>query len=279
MPTLFLVGTPIGNLEDISLRALRVLREVSLIAAEDTRMTGRLLRHYEIATPMVSYHEFSRQGRIDELIERAKTEAIALVSDAGMPGLSDPGYRLVNAAIEAGCEVSPVPGPSAAVAALISSGLPSDRYLFLGFLPRQQAARRAALQTVVQLPYTLVLYEAPHRLLNLLADIVSTLGDRELCVARELTKMYEETWRGTASQAIHHFRQGQIRGEITVVITGASRDVMKWTEAEVLAELEGQLADGVSRKKAVASLVEQSGWNRRQVYRLALQLKKDKSQG
>lgn len=279
MPTLFLVGTPIGNLEDISLRALRVLREVSLIAAEDTRMTGRLLRHYEIATPMVSYHEFSRQGRIDELIERAKTEAIALVSDAGMPGLSDPGYRLVNAAIEAGCEVSPVPGPSAAVAALISSGLPSDRYLFLGFLPRQQAARRAALQTVVQLPYTLVLYEAPHRLLNLLADIVSTLGDRELCVARELTKMYEETWRGTASQAIHHFRQGQIRGEITVVITGASRDVMKWTEAEVLAELKGQLADGVSRKKAVASLVEQSGWNRRQVYRLALQLKKDKSQG
>lgn len=279
MPTLFLVGTPIGNLEDISLRALRVLREVSLIAAEDTRMTGRLLRHYEIATPMVSYHEFSRQGRIDELIERAKTEAIALVSDAGMPGLSDPGYRLVNAAIEAGCEVSPVPGPSAAVAALISSGLPSDKYLFLGFLPRQQAARRAALQTVVQLPYTLVLYEAPHRLLNLLADIVSTLGDRELCVARELTKMYEETWRGTASQAIHHFRQGQIRGEITVVITGASRDVMKWTEAEVLAELKGQLADGVSRKKAVASLVEQSGWNRRQVYRLALQLKKDKSQG
>ncbi|UCG23963.1 MAG: 16S rRNA (cytidine(1402)-2'-O)-methyltransferase [Chloroflexota bacterium] len=278
MPTLFLVGTPIGNLEDISLRALRVLREATLVAAEDTRVTGRLLRHYKIATPMVSYHEFSRQGRIDELIERAKAGDVALVSDAGMPGLSDPGYRLVKAAIEAGYQVSPIPGPSAAVAALVSSGLPTEKYLFLGFLPRQQSARRAALQSVAQLPYTLVIYEAPHRLLNLLADIVSTLGDRELCIARELTKLYEETWRGAASQAIRHFRQGQIRGEITVVITGAGRDEVKWAETEVLAELEKQLAEGASNKQAVSSLVEQSGWNRRDVYRLALQIRKDHSQ-
>jgi 16S rRNA (cytidine1402-2'-O)-methyltransferase len=279
MPTLFLVGTPIGNLEDISLRALRLLREVSLVAAEDTRVTGRLLRHYEIATPMVSYHEFSQQGRIRELIERAKTGDLALVSDAGMPGLSDPVYRLVKAAIEEGYQVSPIPGPSAAVAALISSGLPTDTYLFLGFLPRQQAARRAALQTVAQLPYTLVLYEAPHRLLNLLADIVSTLGDRDLCVARELTKLYEETWRGAASQAIHYFRSGQIRGEITVVVAGAEKDSVKWSETEVLAELERQLGEGMSNKQAVASLVKQSGWNRRDVYRLALQLDLDVDQG
>ena len=278
MPTLFLVGTPIGNLEDISLRALRLLREVHLVAAEDTRVTGRLLRHHEIATPMVSYHDFSGQGRIEELIERAKAGDIALVSDAGMPGLSDPGYRLVKAAIKAGYQVTPIPGPSAAVTALVSSGLPTDKYLFLGFLPRQQKARRIALQTVAELPYTLVLYEGPHRLLNLLADIVSTLGDRDLCIARELTKLYEEIWRGAASQAIHHFRQGQIRGEITLVIAGAARDEVKWSETEVLAELERRLVEGLSSKKAVASLVEQSGWNRRDVYRLALQLKRDAGQ-
>ena len=279
MPTLFLVGTPIGNLEDISLRALRLLREVHLVAAEDTRVTGRLLRHYDIATPMASYHDFSRQGRIEELIERAKAGDIALVSDAGMPGLSDPGYRLVRAAIKAGYQVTPIPGPSAAVAALVSSGLPTDKFLYLGFLPRQQKARRAALQTVVELPYTLVLYEAPHRLLNLLSDIVSTLGDRDLCIARELTKLHEEIWRGTASQAIHHFGQGQIRGEVTVVLAGAAKDEVKWSETEVLTELERQLVAGVSGKKAVASLVEQSGWNRRDVYRMALQLKRNAGQG
>ena len=279
MPTLYLVGTPIGNLEDISLRALRLLAEVSLIAAEDTRVTGRLLRHHDISTPMVSFHEYSSPERIDTLIEKMQAADVALVSDAGMPGLSDPGYRLVRAAVKAGFQIVPIPGPSAVIAALVTSGLPTDRYLFLGFLPRQQKARRAALQTVAQLPYTLVFYEAPHRLLNLLTDIASTLGDRDLCVARELTKLYEEAWRGTANQAVDHYRQGQIRGEITLVVSGASGDQINWTEAEVRDELRRQLADGVTHKTAVTSLVDLSGWKKREVYRLALQLKENENQG
>lgn len=272
MPVLYLIGTPIGNLEDISLRALRLLKEVNLIAAEDTRVTGRLLRHFDISTPLVSFHEFSGHKHVDKLIAKLAAGDVALVSDAGMPGLSDPGYRLVKAAIDAGYRIIPVPGPSAVIAALVSSGLPADRYLFLGFLPRQQKARRAALQTVANLPFTLVFYEAPHRLLNLLQDIISTLGDRDLCVARELTKMFEETWRGSASEAIGHFRQGQIRGEITLVVSGASADQTIWGEAEVLAELKNQLASGATKKTAVAKVVELSGWHKRDVYRLTLQL-------
>ena len=278
MPTLYLVGTPIGNLEDISLRALRLLDEVSLIAAEDTRVTGRLLRHYDISTPMVSFHEYSSPERIDSLIEKIQAVDVALVSDAGMPGLCDPGFRLVRAAVKAGLQIVPIPGPSAVIAALVSSGLPTDRYLFLGFLPRQQKGRRGALQEVAHLPYTLVFYEAPHRLLNLLTDITQTLGDRDLCVARELTKLYEETFRGPASLAIAHYRQSQIRGEITVVVSGASGDQMKWTEAEVRDELRRQLAGGVTHKAAVTSLVDLSGWQKREVYRLALLLKEDQNQ-
>lgn len=279
MPTLYLVGTPIGNLEDISLRALRLLSEVSLIAAEDTRVTGRLLNHYDISTPMVSFHEYSSPERIDSLIKKIQSGDVALVSDAGMPGLSDPGYRLVRAAVKAGLQVTPVPGPSAVIAALVSSGLPTDRYLFLGFLPRQKKRRRAALQEVAHLPYTLVCYEAPHRLINLLADIAAVLGDREICVGRELTKLYEEIFRGTANQAIAHYRRDQVRGEITLVISGASDDETKWDEAGVLDELRKQLSSGATNKAAVTSVVGLSGWKKRDVYRLALSLAEDESQG
>jgi 16S rRNA (cytidine1402-2'-O)-methyltransferase len=268
MPTLYLVSTPIGNLEDMSLRALRLLREVSLIAAEDTRTTGRLLKHYHIETPLTSFHDYSTPQKIAGLVERLATADVALVTDAGTPGLSDPGYELVRAAVAAGVTISPIPGPSAAIAALVSSGLPTDRFLFLGFLPRQPKARREALAAVASLPYTLVLYESPHRVLDLLADVVAVLGDRPVAIGRELTKLYEEIWRGPASEAIDHFSQGPIRGEFTLVIGGYEETVQEWDEAAVRAALAEQLAQGVSRKEAAARVAAQSGWRKREVYGL-----------
>lgn len=270
MFTLYLVGTPIGNLEDITLRALRVLREVSVIAAEDTRTTGRLLKHYEIETPLVSFHEYSDEGRVAELIQRLAQGDIALVSDAGMPGLSDPGYRLVQAALEAGVTISPVPGPSAVVTALVSSGFPSDSFLFLGFSPRQRKARREALAAVAKQPVTLVFYEAPHRLLAFLEDVIEVLGDRQVAVARELTKLYEEIWRGAATGALDHFAEGEVRGEITVVVAGVDPETLVWDEEDVLRALEEQLARGVRRKEAAAQVAERAGWRARDVYDLSV---------
>jgi 16S rRNA (cytidine1402-2'-O)-methyltransferase len=270
MSTLYLVGTPIGNLEDISLRALRILGEASLIAAEDTRTTGRLLKHYDIQTPMLSYHEYSGPGRMANLLDALGRGAVALVSDAGMPGLSDPGYALVSAAIEAGIRVEPVPGPSAAVAALVSSGLPTDRFLFLGFLPRQKKARRAALTEAASLPFTVVLFEAPHRLLALLEDAEELLGDRKLCVGREMTKLHEEMWRGRISEAREYFGSGKIRGEVTLVIAGSDAEPGKWGEDAVQEALAGEMASGLSRKEAAAAVAERSGWRRRDIYNLSV---------
>ena len=268
--TLYLVGTPIGNLEDITLRGLRVLRQVSLIAAEDTRTTGRLLKHYQIDTPLISFHEYSDEGRVAELMERLALGNVALVSDAGMPGLSDPGYRLVQAALQAGVTVSPIPGPSAVVTALVSSGLPSDSFYFLGFLPRQQKARREALADAARMTTTLVVYEAPHRLLAFLEDVIEVLGDRQVVVARELTKLYEEIWRGPTREARAHFAEHEVRGEITVVIAGASEEELVWDEAAVCRAMEDQLARGVRRKEAAADVAKRSGWRAREVYDLSL---------
>lgn len=270
MPTLYLVGTPIGNLEDITLRALRILSEVSLIAAEDTRTTGRLLRHFDIKTPMASYHDYSSPDRIATLVEKLDTSDVAIVSEAGMPGLSDPGYRLVRAAIEAGISIVPIPGPSAAVSALVASGIAGDRFLFLGFLPRRSNARRDALAEVVELPYTLVLYEAPHRLLNTLDNILAVIGDRQMSIGRELTKMHEEIWRGRASQALDYFSQSRIRGEITLVIEGATTDQNLWDEDQVRAALAAEIGKGLSRKDVVKLVANQSGWRKREVYQLSL---------
>ncbi len=272
MPTLYLVATPIGNLEDISFRALRVLKEVGLIAAEDTRTTGRLLKRYGVETPLVSYHEYSGPDRTALLIEALQQKDVALVSEAGMPGLSDPGYRLVKAAIDAGVRIIPIPGPSAPITALVSSGLPTDAFLFMGFLPRQQKARRLALEEVVNLPYTLVLFEAPHRLLAALADISDILGDRPVSISRELTKLYEETWRGRVSEAIDYFSQETIRGEFTLVIGGAERTEGRWSEQAVRLALIRELASGVSRKTAAARVSSSSGWRKRELYDLALTL-------
>lgn len=270
MPVLYLVGTPIGNLEDISLRALRILKEVEKIAAEDTRVTRRLLARYEIRTPLVSFHEFSGPGRIEELVRTLETGDVALVSDAGMPGLSDPGYALIQAAVTEGISVVPIPGPSAAVTALVISGLPTDNFLYLGFLPRRKEARRKVLTGIARLPYTLVLYEAPHRVLALLADVDDLLGNRRISVGRELTKAYEEVWRGHVREAIDHFKRDTIRGEFTLVIEGA--EDVRWDEAAVQKALEEEQGSGTSRREAVEFVAALSGWRKREVYKLSLSI-------
>jgi 16S rRNA (cytidine1402-2'-O)-methyltransferase len=268
--TLYLVGTPLGNLEDITLRALRVLGEVRLIAAEDTRRAVILLRHYDITTPLVSYFEGNERARLDELLRALEDGDLALVSEAGMPGLSDPGYRLVRAAIAEGHRVVPIPGPSAPIAALVSSGLPADRFLYLGFLPRRGAPRRALLQGVKQAPYTLVAFETPHRLRAALADLEAVLGDRPIALCRELTKRYEEVWRGTLSQAGSHYANERPRGEFTLVIGGAGQDDA-WDEERVRNAVREHLAAGVPLPTAAREIALLSGWERRRVYEMGLQ--------
>jgi 16S rRNA (cytidine1402-2'-O)-methyltransferase len=264
------VGTPIGNLEDISQRALRTLREVSLIAAEDTRVTGYLLKHFDIRTPLTSYHEHNKEEKLAMLLVHLGEQDVALVSDAGMPGLSDPGYELVQAAVEHGVPVVPVPGPSAVITALVVSGLPSDEFTYLGFLPRRRAARRSALERIADETRTLICYETPHRLLAALADIEEILGDRPVAVARELTKLYEDVQRGTPAELIEHFRQSPPKGEITVVIGGARPEEISWSDEAIIGEIERRMADGDSLSAAVRSVAEISGRPRRQVYQLGL---------
>lgn len=268
MGTLFVVGTPIGNLSDITLRALDVLRAVSLIAAEDTRRAGLLLKHFEIDKPILSLFEHNEAARVDRILAELESGDVALISEAGMPGLSDPGYDLIRAAVARGFAVTPIPGPSAAVAALVVSGLPTDAFVFLGFLPRRAADRRRLLESVVREPRTLVAYEAPHRLPESLADIEATLGDRAVAVARELTKRHEEIWRGRASEARLHFAQ-DVLGEITLIIAGAPEGE-RWAEAEVRTALAQTLQAGVQPSAAAREVAQASGWPRREVYQLAL---------
>jgi 16S rRNA (cytidine1402-2'-O)-methyltransferase len=222
--TLYVVGTPIGNLEDITLRAIRVLREVSLIAAEDTRTTRVLMRAHQIDTPLVSFHEFSGPSRVRRLVERLEQEDLALVSDAGMPGLSDPGYPLIRAALAADHAVVSIPGASAILAALVSSGLPMHSFHFLGFLPRKSGQRRRALAAVAEEEATLVAFESPHRLAASLADAAAVLGDRPMAAARELTKKFEEVARGTIGELKARFEQEAPRGEFTLVFGGRTRN-------------------------------------------------------
>ena len=270
MGTLYLVGTPIGNLEDITLRALRVLREAPLIAAEDTRVTGRLLAHYDIETPMTSYHEHNKLDKLDELLAHLQTQDLALVSDAGMPGLSDPGYELVAAAAQAGVKVVPVPGASAVLLALVASGLPTDAFLYLGFLPRKASARRKALEQVATVRQTLVAFEAPHRLAATLADIGEVLGQRPVVVARELTKLYEDLQRGTPAELLEHFAAQPPRGEITLVIGGAIEAAAEpWDDDRVRDALEARMEAGESASTAARAVAKESGRPRRDVYRMA----------
>jgi 16S rRNA (cytidine1402-2'-O)-methyltransferase len=228
MPVLYVVATPIGNLEDISLRALRILREVGLIAAEDTRKTRRLLNAYDIHTPLTSYHEHSNKARLDHLLAHLEREDLALVSEAGMPGLSDPGYDLVVTGIDRGVPVVPVPGPSAVITALVVSGLPTDQFVYLGFLPRRKGQRQRLLSSMCDESRTIVAFEAPHRLREALTDIGEILGDRRIAVCRELTKIHEEIFRGIVSQAREHFAQP--RGEFSLVVEGKTRAWLRLQE-------------------------------------------------
>jgi 16S rRNA (cytidine1402-2'-O)-methyltransferase len=268
--TLFLVATPIGNLDDISVRALRTLREAGLIAAEDTRRTRQLLTHFDINTPLTSYFEHNKLAKLDAILARLEDGNVALVSDAGTPNLSDPGYELVRAALAAGHEVVPIPGPSALLAALVASGLPSDSFLYLGFLPRKPNERRRLLDSVAGEPRTLVAFEAPHRLLEALADVEAALGDRPVAVARELTKLHEEIVRAPASLARRHFEQKEILGEITLVIGGAAGGpASAWPPERVLGELERLVAGGAHKKDAARQVAQLAHWPQREVYRLA----------
>jgi 16S rRNA (cytidine1402-2'-O)-methyltransferase len=272
MGTLYLVATPIGNLEDITARALRVLREVQLIAAEDTRRTGKLLKHFEISTPLSSYFEHNKLSKLENILSKLDEGDVALVSDAGTPALNDPGFELVLAAMEAGHQVSPVPGPSAPIAALVASGLPTDRFLFLGYLGRKSAERKRQLAEVAGLPYTLIFLETPHRLIAALDDLQAQLGNRQISVARELTKLHEEIFRGKISEAEAHFDTQPPKGEITLVIAGAPQEAEHWDLEQVREALKAGLACGESPSSLAREIAAQSGWKRREIYRLATEI-------
>jgi len=265
--TLFLVATPIGNLEDITLRALRVLREVDLIACEDTRHTRKLLDHYGIHKPTLSYHEHNEAERSVELLEKLRQgTSVALVSDAGTPLVSDPGYRLVTKAIEGGMPIDPLPGASAILAALTASGLPTDAFLFGGFLPARQGPRRKLLAKLQEEPATLVFYEAPHRILGALEDIEAVLGARPVVVAREMTKVHQEFLRGTAARLRESLRtRPALKGEITLLVgraAAAAGDDTPLAEA-----VEAAVKTGLGRMEAVKAVARRRGLPKREVYR------------
>ncbi len=263
-----MVPTPIGNLEDITLRGLRVLRESSLIAAEDTRTTRVLLRHYAIMTPLTSYHEHSKLAKLDAILEALAQGDVALVSDAGTPGVSDPGYELIQAVLQHGYRVEPLPGPSALLPALVGSGLPTDAFVFIGFLPRKQQARQTALDLLRTETRTVICYESPNRLVDTLAAIVSRLGERPVCVARELTKIYEEFVRGTVSEVHAHFVDNPPRGEVVLLIGGIPQTETVWDEEKVREALAERLAAGDALSQAAKRIAAVSGWKRRDVYAL-----------
>jgi 16S rRNA (cytidine1402-2'-O)-methyltransferase len=272
--TLYIVGTPIGNLEDITFRAVRILQNVDLIAAEDTRHTGKLLQHLQVKTPQISYHEHNRTSRIPELLEHLHNgKAIALVSDAGMPGISDPGYELVKACVEAGICVVPIPGASAAITALSAAGLPTDRFVFEGFLPAKGQQRRESLEALETESRTLIFYESPHRLRETLQDLAEVWGsDRQIVLARELTKLYEEFWRGSIEDAIAHYQQREPQGEYTVLVAGKPPSQTQLTQEQLKAELQQLISQGISRSQASRQLAKYTSLNRRQVYQLALSI-------
>jgi 16S rRNA (cytidine1402-2'-O)-methyltransferase len=269
MGTLYIVPTPIGNLEDMTLRALRVLREVALIAAEDTRTSRVLLQHYEIPTPLTSYHQHNKLSKLDAIFEALAVSDVALISDAGTPGISDPGYELIREAITRGFRVEPLPGASALITALVGSGLPADEFVYLGFLPKKSKARAEFLAELAPERRTLIVYESPNRLLDTLQAIQDVLGDRAVCVARELTKMYEEFFRGTIRDAIAHYQVNPPRGEIVLVISGAPpEDDAPWDEATVREMLFERLDAGETLSSAAKTVAGLANWNRREVYAL-----------
>ncbi|HIK26940.1 MAG: 16S rRNA (cytidine(1402)-2'-O)-methyltransferase [Oscillatoriaceae bacterium SKW80] len=271
--TLYIVGTPIGNLEDISFRAVRILKQVDAIAAEDTRHTGKLLHHFQIKKPQISYHEHNQLQRIPEILERLHQGAtIALVTDAGMPGISDPGYELVKACVKNGITVVPIPGASAAITALSAAGLPTERFVFEGFLPVKGKERHQRLEMLQSESRTIILYEAPHRLRATLQDLINIFGgERQIVIARELTKLHEEFWRGTIEKALDYYSQREPQGEFTLIISGSPKiETPILSEESIKSELIKLLKQGMSRSDASRKIAEQTSLPRRQIYQLSL---------
>ena len=272
--TLYIVGTPIGNLEDTTFRAIKTLQEVDLIAAEDTRHTSKLLQHFQILTPQLSYHQHNEQSRIPELIEKLNQgKAIALVTDAGMPAISDPGYELVKVCVEANISVVPIPGVTASITALCASGLPTNKFIFIGFLPTKIKLREEQLEKLSNSLETVVLYESPYKLLQTLEDLAKILGgNRKIVLARELTKLHEEFWRGTVGQAIIHYQNNQPKGEFTLVIAGAEPELPVLSEDTIKQELQELFAQGISRSQASRQLSQKINLSRRKIYQIALKI-------
>ncbi len=269
--TLYIIATPIGNLEDITLRGIRILKDTDVIAAEDTRHTQTLLRHFAINTPLTSYHDQNERAKTVQLVARLERgESIALVSDAGTPGISDPGYRLVVEATRVGIRVVPIPGPSALIAALSASGLPTDGFNFRGFLPARKRERRSKLQELRVDRYSIVVYETPHRLKESLDDIREILGERRIVLAREVTKIHEEFLRGRISEVIAEIAHREIRGEVTLIIEGCS-GLHPPSEEALREEIVKLLADGLRVKEVAEVLGEKYGYSKRQIYGLAME--------
>lgn len=268
---LFLVGTPIGNLEDITLRALRTLKEVDLIACEDTRQTQKLLTHYNIGTPTISYHEHNEMTRSAELVKKLEEGAqVALVTDAGMPGISDPGYRLIALAIRHHIAVVPIPGPAAFLAAIVASGLPADSFRFSGFLPARQGPRREMLESIRESPRTQIFYEAPHRIRETLQDVVAALGpDRAVVIAREVTKLHEEFLRGRAEEVLETLKTRELKGEITLLVGKAEAGARPATATPAVRERFEQLVahEKLDEKAALKRVAKELGLSRSQAYR------------
>jgi 16S rRNA (cytidine1402-2'-O)-methyltransferase len=273
---LYIVATPIGNLEDITHRAVRILREVSLIACEDTRQTRKLLDHYGIATPTVSYHEHNEAARAEELVRKIEQGAsVAQVSDAGMPGISDPGYRVIKLAIERGIAVVPIPGPSALTAALVGSGLPTDAFEFRGFLPAKSGQRRTMLESLRSTSHTIVLYETPHRIHEAMEDVVAILGpERPVVIARELTKMHEEFIRGTAAHVRDLLRDREIKGEITLLVGAGPEIAPAASETTLEQRLKEIMRErNIDEKAALKIAAKERGLKKSEAYREFQRLK------
>jgi 16S rRNA (cytidine1402-2'-O)-methyltransferase len=275
---LYIVATPIGNLEDMTLRAIRVLKEADLIAAEDTRHTRHLLDRYQIDTQLTSYHDHNKEEKAPILVARMhEGKSVALVSDAGTPGISDPGYFLINLAIDQKIPVVPIPGATAAIAALSISGMPTDRFVFEGFLPAKHLARQKRLQALVTEERTLIFYEAPHKIIKSVEDMLEVLGDRHAVITRELTKIHEEAIRGTLSEIFKRLNEGSIKGEFTVIVHGASAEPLKQDidTGEYLKNL--MLHRGLSKKEAIAATAEELGLPKKEVYKESLKIEDDRN--
>ena len=265
---LYVCGTPIGNMEDVTIRLLKTLRKVDIIACEDTRHTIKLLNRYHIKKPLISYHQYSDQHKENYLIELLVSgKNVALVTDAGMPGISDPGTQLIKSVIQADIEIEIIPGPSAVIAALTLSGMDTDNFVFMGFLPVKAGQRRTALQELEQESKTIVFYEAPHRLQNLLQNIIEVMGSgRQIAIARELTKIHEQVFRGTVEEAREYFQQNQPRGELTIVLAGKVAEIRPASLDEIAVEVQQLIDSGMNKKEALKQKAREYGISKSVLY-------------